>query len=133
MELILLVIALALFEYMVFTGMVGMARGKYNVKAPAIQGHPVFERYFRVQQNTLEQLIIFIPAILTFSYSAENLGWRGYEIAAALGVVWLIGRAVYARAYVKDPLARAAGFLMTFFPNVIMVVGTLVCVLVSVL
>jgi hypothetical protein len=71
MELVALVILLALVEYMFFGLKVGMARGKFDIKAPAITGHDVFDRYYRVHMNTLEQLIIFIPAILVFAYFGD--------------------------------------------------------------
>lgn len=131
MELVILIIVVALFEYIWFSFQVGMARGKYQIKAPAISGHPMFERYYRVQMNTLEQLIVFIPAILLFSYMAELRGWAGYELASALGVVWIIGRALYSRAYISDPTARGIGFALTMFPSVLMLVLTLIQVLLS--
>ena len=133
MELVVLIVVLALLEYIVFSAQTGMARARYNVKAPATTGHPVFERYFRVQQNTLEQLIIFIPALLLFAWMAESIGWPGDEIAAVPGVIFLIGRALYARAYVREPLTRAAGFLLTFLPSALLLFGTLVCVAASVI
>ena len=131
MALVILIIILALMEYMAFSFQVGMARGKYGVKAPAVSGHPEFDKHFRVQQNTLEQLIVFIPAILAFSWSAENIGWPGYYIASGLGVIWLIGRFIYAISYVNDPAKRGLGFMMNFFPSVLMMLGTLVCIFMS--
>jgi len=131
MTLVILIIMLALIEYTVFSFQVGMARAKYGVNAPAITGHPEFERYFRVQQNTLEQLIVFIPAIVSFAWMAESIGWAGNYIASGFGVIWLIGRFVYATSYVRDPASRSVGFLMTFAPSTIMVLGTLVCILIS--
>ena len=133
MELVLLIVVLALFEYIIFAFQVGKARVKYNIKAPAVSGHPVFERILRVQQNTIEQLIIFLPAIFAFSYVAENLGWPGNEIAAFLGVIFLIGRALYARSYVRDPAARGIGFILSLFPSVAMLAGTLIGILISVM
>lgn len=131
MELVVLIIILALIEFTAFGIQVGMARAKYGVPAPAITGNAIFERYFRVQQNTLEQLVVFIPAILSFSWAAENIGWPGNYIASGLGVIWLIGRFVYATSYVKDPNARSLGFGLTFLPSAIMMAGTLVCILIS--
>lgn len=131
MELVILIIVLALFEYIWFSFQVGKGRGKYQIKAPAVSGHPLFERLYRVQMNTLEQLVVFIPAILVFSYMSERQGWPGYEIASALGVVWIIGRALYARSYIADPAARGPGFLMTFIPSVIMLISAMVMVLLS--
>ena len=68
MELPALVTAAALLEYIFFTMRVGFTREKFGVEAPATSGHPEWERYFRVQQNTLEQLIVFLPALLLMEY-----------------------------------------------------------------
>ena len=94
MDLVILVIMLALVEYTVFSFRVGAARTKYGIPAPAVTGNPVFERLFRVQQNTQEQLILFLPVILAFAWTAEAQGWPGHEIAALLGLVWIAGRAM---------------------------------------
>jgi glutathione S-transferase len=133
MELVILIVVLALVEYLVFAAQVGRARVKYNVKAPAVTGHPVFERLLRVQQNTIEQLIVFIPAIFCFAYIAESLGWPGNETAAVLGVIYLIGRAIYSRSYVRDPATRSLGFLLSFFPSAVMIAGTLIGILISIM
>jgi glutathione S-transferase len=115
-----IVTALALLQFSVFGMQVGGARSKYGVKAPAVTGNDIFERYFRVQQNTLEQLIGFVPGLYLFSHYFNPL-W-----AAGLGVVYLIGRQVYASSYVKDPAKRGPGFGMTFLPTVILIVGGLI-------
>ncbi|MBT4257414.1 MAG: MAPEG family protein, partial [Gammaproteobacteria bacterium] len=72
MELVATVIVLALIEYQVFGMLVGRARGKYDVKAPAVSGNEVFERYYRVQQNTAEQLIVFLPAITIYGFYGNS-------------------------------------------------------------
>ncbi len=133
MELVILVVMLALIQYILFAVQVGNARAKYGIKAPAMSGHPVFERYLRVQMNTLEQLVVFIPAAFSFAWLADSLEWPGSEVAAFLGVIYLIGRALYARAYVQDPAKRAVGFMLTFVPGAVMFAGALVCVLLTVI
>ena len=133
MELVVLVVMLALIQYIFFAVQVGRARVKHGVKAPAMAGHVVFERHLRVQMNTLEQLVIFVPAAFAYAWLADTLGWWGSEVAAFLGVVYLIGRAIYARAYVQDPAQRALGFMLTFVPSALMIAGALVCVLASVI
>jgi glutathione S-transferase len=115
-----IVTALALLQFMVFGVQVGGARTKYGVKAPAIIGNEIFERHFRVQQNTLEQLLGLVPGLYLFSHYFNPL-W-----AAALGVVYLIGRQIYAASYVKDPAKRGPGFGLTFLPTVILIVGGLI-------
>ena len=80
-------------------------------------GNEMFERHFRVQQNTLEQLIVFLPGLYLFAHYFNPL-W-----AAGLGVVYLIGRQIYAATYVKDPGSRSAGYGLSFLPAVILVLG----------
>ena len=117
MELVVIVIALALLQYFAFGILVGRARMKYNVPAPATSGDPMFERYNRVHQNTLESLLIFLPAITIYgTYSNPN-------IAAALGVVWIIGRFIYLFAYVKEPGSRSLGFALTVLPSLFLLIG----------
>ena len=120
MELVVIVVVVALLEYIYLSFQVGQGRGKYEVPAPAISGHPVFERLYRVQMNTLEQLIVFLPAIWLFGTYVSA------EVAAALGVVFIVGRFVYLTSYVKDPEKRTGGFLLTFASNVILLLGALV-------
>jgi glutathione S-transferase len=115
-----IVTALALLQFMVFGFKVAKARGRYGIVAPAIAGNEIFERYFRVQQNTLEQLIVFLPALYVFSHYYNPL------VAAALGVVYLIGREIYAFTYVKDPKKRELGFVLTVLPLAILIFGGLI-------
>lgn len=119
MEFVAFVIALALLEYAVFGMLVGWARGKYRVPAPAIGGDPVFERYFRAHQNTLEQLMAFVPAIWLFATYVSPT-W-----AAWLGVVFVVGRIVYLVGYVADPAKREIGFALSSLPVVILLLGAL--------
>lgn len=133
MELVVLVVMLALIQYIWFGWQVGGARQKYGIRAPAMSGHVVFERYLRVQMNTLEQLVVFIPAAFSFAWLADSLGWFGSNIAAFLGVVYLIGRQLYARAYIQDPATRGLGFALTMVPCMIMIIGALVAVLFTVI
>ncbi|MDJ0929471.1 MAG: MAPEG family protein [Gammaproteobacteria bacterium] len=119
MDLVYLVIALALLQFFFFGGMVGRARVKYEVAAPSTSGNDVYERYFRVHYNTMEQLVVFIPAILLFGhYLSPN--W-----AAAIGVIYLIGRFIYFRAYVTDPPKRGLGFGLSMLPIAILLLGGL--------
>jgi glutathione S-transferase len=115
-----IVIIIAVFEYMVFTFLVGRARGRYNVKAPATTGHEVFERYFRVQQNTLETLVAFIPGISLFALFVDP-NW-----AAWIGLVYVVGRLLYFRAYVADPAKRGPGFGLSLLSIATLLVGGLI-------
>jgi glutathione S-transferase len=118
-----LVILLTVFEYMVLTTLVARARGKYGVKAPAISGHPVFDRTFRVQQNTLEGLVIFLPALWLFGRYLNPI-W-----AAGLGVIWIAGRALYAAGYIRAAEKRGPGAGICGIVNVVLVAGALIGVL----
>ena len=120
MQLVAIVIVLALLQYLYFGITVGMARGKYNVPAPATSGDPTWERMNRVHQNTTEQLILFIPAIVIFGTYANPM-W-----AAILGVIWIIGRFIYRQSYIKDPSSRSLGFALTGLPSMIMLIGGLI-------
>jgi hypothetical protein len=115
-----IVAALAVIQFIVFGFKVGVARAKYGVKAPAISGNPIFERFFRVQQNTLEQLICLVPGLYLFSRYWNPL-W-----AAALGALYLVGREIYAASYVKDPAKRGPGYGLTFLPVMILIAGGLI-------
>src|ERR1700685_866518 len=108
-----LVIGIALIEFLYFGFAVGKARDKYGVKAPATAGNEMFERYFRVQMNTLEQLIVFLPSIFLFAQYVEP------RVAAILGFLFLAGRAWYFAQYVRDPAKRSAAFALSFLPMVI--------------
>jgi glutathione S-transferase len=114
-----IVIALALLEFFLFSVAVARARTRYRVMAPATSGHEVFERYFRVQMNTLEQLVIFVPSILMFGVYVS--GW----LAAALGLTFIIGRAVYFAGYVRAAEGRHLGFVLSAVPNLVLLGGGL--------
>lgn len=119
MELVAFVITLALLQYFVFGILVGRARGQYNVPAPATSGHPVFDRTFRVHQNTAEQLVSFVPSIWLFATYVSA------PIAAGLGVLFLIGRIVYFRGYVADASKRGTGFAISALAHVALLLGAL--------
>jgi uncharacterized MAPEG superfamily protein len=115
-----IVTALALLQFVYFGILVGRARGRFADKAPAITGNEQFERHFRVQQNTLESIVVFVPSLFLFS-RYFNPFW-----AAGLGVIYLIGRQLYAAAYVKDPAKREVGYGLTVLPILALLVGGLI-------
>lgn len=114
MALIELITVLALLQFLYFGILVGKARDRYGIKAPATSGNEVFERYLRVQMNTLELLVLFLPALwIATAYVAAYWG-------ALLGGVYLIGRFIYLRGYVAEPSKRSIGFGLSALPILVL-------------
>lgn len=120
MPFVAIVTVLALLQFFWLALQVARARTRYGIAAPATTGNELFERHFRVHVNTLEQLLLFLPTLWIFAVYISPL-W-----AAALGVVFIIGRAVYAVSYVRDPKGRSLGFALTALPGFIMMAGILI-------
>jgi uncharacterized MAPEG superfamily protein len=119
MEIVAIVTVLILIEYWIISVLVGAAREKAGVKAPAMQGAPEFERISRIQINTLEQLIVFLPAMWLFAFYVHAM------IAAGLGVLFVIARIIYCRAYLREPSARGPGFAIGQIAQAILMLGGL--------
>jgi glutathione S-transferase len=119
MELVTIVTVLALIQFTWFGIQVGQFRVKFESDAPAMSGAPEFERMFRVHYNTMEQLVVFLPALWLYAHLVNPL-W-----GASLGVVYLVGRFIYRAAYLKDPAGRSLGFMLTFLPSAVMLVWVL--------
>ncbi len=119
MHWVALIVLLAVLQSAVLAGMVGWARDKYKVAAPAITGNEIFERYFRVHYNSNEQLIIFLPSIWLFATYLSPT-W-----AAILGAIYLVGRVIYAVGYIRSPVQREIGFIISGVANAILVLGAL--------
>lgn len=115
-----LVTVLALILYFVLTLKVGQARFKYGIKPPAMTGDPDFERVVRVQQNTLEQLVFFLPLLWLFAFYLNPL-W-----AAVFGTVWLIGRILFAWGYYQAAEKRSPGFALSSLSSLVLLLGSLV-------
>ena len=120
MEVVVIVPILALLQYYWFAIEVSRMRAKHGCPAPAMTGHPKFERMNRVHYNSLEQLIMFLPAQWLYGYYARFI-W-----AAGFGIVYLVGRFVYRYAYVRDPSSHSPGFTFSVLPTTIMLIWVLV-------
>jgi glutathione S-transferase len=119
-EPVFIVILLALIEYQVLTGLVARARNLYGVRAPATTGNPDFERTYRVQQNTLENLIVFLPAIWIFGLYVSAL-W-----ATVLGALFIVARAAYAVGYIRAAEKRGPGAGVSGLVLAVLVIGGLI-------
>lgn len=109
----------AVLLYLVTSINVAAARGKYKIEAPAIVGNADFERIFRVQMNTLEQLVAFLPALWLFALYV-NPAW-----SSVLGAVWIAGRALYAVGYSRSAPARSKGFVIAFAALAVLWLGAM--------
>ncbi|WP_333587676.1 MAPEG family protein [Phenylobacterium sp.] len=114
-----LVTLCALLVYVWMGVRVGGARRKTGIDAPAMTGDPLLERHVRVQANTLEWLPIFLPSLWLFALYWNDL------VAAGLGVVWILGRILYALGYVADPGKREMGFLIQALAAAVLLFGAL--------
>lgn len=115
-----LVTVLALLQYIAFGFYVGKARAQYGIKAPATSGNDMFERYNRVHVNTLETMVVFLPALWLAGVYERPL-W-----VAGIGLVYLVGRVVYLRAYVANPGSRSLGYALSAGPVLILILITLI-------
>lgn len=122
METHLLVAAVTLLSLLTYFWMglrVARARGQYGIAAPATTGNEDFERVFRAHQNTLEWLPIYLASLWLFAlYWDDNL-------AAVLGVIWIIGRAMYGLGYAREARARSLGFMVQALATGVLLFGAL--------
>jgi len=121
------IILLALAQYLYFSLRVGAGRARYGVEAPHTSGNENWERLFRVQQNTLEQLVVFIPAMALFGMYVSGR-WVFLP-----GLLFLVGRQLYAYEYVKNPKSRGPGMGLTLLANAALVIGALVALVLKLL
>ena len=101
-----IVTLLALLAYLWMASRVAQARRKSGIEAPAMTGDPGLERAVRVQANTLEWLPVFLPSLWLFALYWNDLA------AAGLGLIWILGRILYALGYAADPARRSLGFVV---------------------
>ena len=114
-----LVTIAAVFYTFLLSGRVGLARGKTGINAPAMTGAPDFDKAFRIHMNTVEQLVLFVP-VLWLAASVVGDLW-----AAEIGVVWIIGRLIYAAGYRKDVDKRGPGMLITLASTAVLTIVAL--------
>ncbi len=118
MEYSIVIIMVALVQFQFFGLRTGIARPKYGVLPPKTTGHETWERLFRVHQNTMEQVVVFIPALLGFTYYVSHI-W-----AYVLGVCFIVFRQIYSITYIKNPTKRI--FPPSFGVNMVLIFGTII-------
>jgi len=124
------VTVLALLFYFWAGFNVGRMRGKHGVKPPTMTGPVEFECAVRVQMNTLEWIVIFVPllwlATIYFSPAMTilYLSW----LPPVLGVIWIIGRWLYMSGYMQAPEKRETGFVIA----ALSVIALLICALIGI-
>jgi glutathione S-transferase len=115
-----LVTICALILFLVLTINVSRSRGKFGVKLPDICTAPEFERVVRVQQNTLEQLVLFLPALWIFATSVSSIA------AAVIGAIWIVGRILYAWGYYQSADKRGLGFAINALATLVLLLGSVI-------
>ena len=120
-----LVTIIALIVYQVVAINVGRARMKFKIMPPATTGDPEFDRVLRVQQNTLEQLVFFLPLLWLFSYYVSPMWGTG------IGFIWVLGRILYALGYYQAPEKRTLGFGVSSISAIVLLIGALVGIILS--
>jgi glutathione S-transferase len=119
MAWVYVVLCLIVIFYVFLSFQVGRMRVKHGVVAPSCTGHPEFERAFRVQMNTLEQLVPFLPMLYLFGLLISPIG------AAMLGLVWLVGRILYRSGYMRAAEKRGPGMMLTLLALAAATLGVL--------
>ncbi len=111
--------------YVVFTMNAGRMRDKTGVKAPAVVGHPDFERAYRVQMNTLEWMAVALPTLWIYALLGSAI-W-----ASAAGALWIVGRIIFALGYIKDPAKRRNGMMITMMAQIWLLGGAIWAIVIS--
>ena len=111
---------LTLLFYVLVTMNCGRNRAKHHVAAPAVTGNEGYERAYRVQMNTLEHMVFFLPSMWLYAWTV-SASW-----AAGIGLIWIVGRILYAFAYYNEPAKRPPGMLVTFAAQIVLFIGALI-------
>jgi glutathione S-transferase len=111
-------IAVAL--YFSFALRVAIAHGKYGVRLPATTGHPEFDRVYRAHANTLEWMPTFLVPLWLFALYVSD------AVAASLGLIWIVGRALYFVGYSRSVEGRLPGFFVQATACLLLFVGAVV-------
>lgn len=122
-----LVTVSALLLYFLIVLNVGRARVKYKVAPPQVTGNPDFERVLRVQQNSVEQMILFLPSLWLFAQFISPI-WAG-----GIGAVWIVGRILFAWGYYQAAEKRTLGFGISTLATLALLGGSFIGIIMSLL
>ncbi len=112
-----IVTILSVLLYLYIGTRVSAARRQFGVKLPAVSGHPDFERVFRAHMNTLEWMPIYLPLLWLCAVYLNDIA------AAAVGIVWIIGRAMYSAGYAAAVEKRSSGFFVQAMACLVLLIG----------
>jgi glutathione S-transferase len=101
-----IVTLLAVAFYFFLATRVAAAHGRFGVRLPAVAGNPDFERIYRVHMNTLEWLPTFLVPLWLCAVYLSDIA------AAAVGLVWILGRILYFAGYRRAVEKRLPGFFV---------------------
>jgi glutathione S-transferase len=113
---LVMVLALIVIAWIVLR--VGAARIKFNLLDT--EDPPEILRLTRAAANTVEQAVIFVPALWLFASA-----W-GDMLAAVIGVLWPIGRLIYGRDTAAAESKPELGFVITFIASALLLLGGLI-------
>ncbi len=94
--------------------LVARARRRNKLPPPAMIGAAEVERALRAQGNTVEQVVIFLPLLWVAALYFHMIGW----LVPIIGLVWCIGRVIFALGYIADAEKRHIGFVISVFANI---------------
>lgn len=114
-----LVSLITLLVYFWISFQTALARRKTGIQAPAMTGDPLLERAVRAHYNTLEWMPIFLVSLWLFAIYWNEL------VAAALGVVWIVGRILYTTGYMVAAEKRETGFLVQAVAVAVLLFGAM--------
>ncbi len=115
-----IVTVITLLIYMWMAVQVGKSRGKHDVPAPQSTGPDEFLRVQRVHENTMEGLILFLPALWMFALAFGDL-WAGI-----VGIFYPLGRIIYAQGYYQAADKRSRGFMIGLISTFILLLGSFI-------
>jgi len=116
---IILTAAVTLLAILISIGLqinTGKVRGRTGIKPPAMSGDPALEAALRAEGNTVEQYVLFLPALWLAALYFQ--GW----VPPLVGLVWCLGRVLYAIGYMTAPEKRYPGYMLTVLSALVLIV-----------